>query len=109
MGESTTNFFTVSIKETGEQFKCSSDQSVLMGMERLGKRGVPVGCRGGGCGVCKVQVLSGIYQSKKMSRDCVSLEDVKTGRVLACRIQPCSDLSLTVLGKMTKAIYRSGS
>jgi ferredoxin len=100
------NLFTVKIEETGECFKCSSEQSVLMGMERLGKKGVPVGCRGGGCGVCKVQVLAGAYQSKKMSRDCVSREEEESGQVLACRIQPSSDLRLAVLGKMSKTLLR---
>ena len=39
-------------------FEVPGDDHLLRGMERLGRRGIPVGCRGGGCGVCKVQVLT---------------------------------------------------
>jgi ferredoxin len=38
---------------------------------------VPVGCRGGGCGVCRVQVLSGGYESKRMSRRFVTDDDAR--------------------------------
>ena len=47
-------YYNVVIDETGERFRCSPQESLLVGMERLGKKGIPVGCRGGGCGVCKV-------------------------------------------------------
>ena len=39
--------------------KCDEEQNVLAAMERLGRKGIPVGCRGGGCGVCRVQVTYG--------------------------------------------------
>ncbi|WP_237717053.1 2Fe-2S iron-sulfur cluster-binding protein [Cupriavidus basilensis] len=41
-------------------------------MEALGKRGIPAGCRGGGCGVCKVRIEAGRYHTAKMSRACLS-------------------------------------
>ena len=43
-------FHQVTIVETGEVYRCREDETLLAGMERLGKRGIPVGCRGGGCG-----------------------------------------------------------
>jgi ferredoxin len=90
--------------DTGERYRCRSDQTVLAGMETLGRRGIPVGCRQGGCGVCKVEVLSGQFTARPMSQDHVSREDVQAGRVLACRIYPVSDLSVKVLGKMKKTV-----
>ena len=57
-------------------------------------RRLPVGCRRGGCGICRVSVLSGAYDSGPMSRACVSAEDEAAGVVLACCIYPRSDLSL---------------
>ena len=99
-------YFKVVIEETGESFRCSPQESLLVGMERLGKKGIPVGCRGGGCGVCKVEIIDGTYQKRVMSRDYVSVEDEAAGRVLACRIKPTSDLLIRVLGKMCKNVCR---
>ncbi|MEO8839723.1 MAG: 2Fe-2S iron-sulfur cluster binding domain-containing protein [Herbaspirillum sp.] len=98
--------FTVTIEETGETFRCSDQQSLLAGMETLGKKGIPVGCRSGGCGVCKVQVVSGVYQKRVMSREHVSPEDEATGCVLACRVTPNSDVRLEIIGKMKKNVCR---
>lgn len=97
-------YFNVLIEETGETYRCSPQESLLAGMERLGKKGIPVGCRGGGCGVCKVEITAGTYFKRVMSRDYVSVEDEAAGRVLACRVRPTSDITLKVLGKMAKNV-----
>ena len=99
-------YHTITIEETGEGFRCSPNESLLGGMERLGRKGIPAGCRGGGCGVCKVEITSGTFQKRVMSRDYVSEEDEAAGRVLACRIRPTSDIRLKVLGKMSKNVCR---
>lgn len=96
----------VTIEETGETYRCASQESLLVGMERLGKKGIPVGCRGGGCGVCKIEVVSGAYTKRPMSREYVSVEDEAAGRVLACRVRPESDVVLRVLGSMKKNVCR---
>ena len=93
-------YYNVVIDETGERFRCSPQESLLVGMERLGKKGIPVGCRGGGCGVCKVQLEAGECSKRVMSRDHVSAEEEANGIVLACRVKPLSDIRLRVLGKM---------
>lgn len=102
-------YYTITITETGETFRCSAQETLLIGMERLGKKGIPVGCRGGGCGVCKVQVTTGTFQKRIMSRDCVSEDDEAAGRVLACRVRPTSDITLSVLGKMQKNVCASSA
>ncbi len=89
-------------------FDARSDENLLLSMERLGRKGIPVGCRGGGCGVCKVQVLEGGYRAEKMSRDCVSREEEAQGYALACRIRAESDLKIRVVGKMGRAFNRTG-
>ncbi|MEY4752803.1 MAG: hypothetical protein RJA44_478 [Pseudomonadota bacterium] len=99
--------FEVRIEDTGESYRCDERQSVLVGMEALGRKGIPVGCRNGGCGVCKVEVTAGQYHARVMSRDHVSAEEEACGRVLACRIRPGSDLSLRVIGKMKKSVCRT--
>lgn len=92
--------FIIDIVESGETFLCDGSQNVLEGMMRLGRRGIPTGCRGGGCGVCKVEVIQGRYNSKRMSRSHVDEDDIEQGRVLACRINPESDLLIRVIGRM---------
>lgn len=101
------SYYTVLIEETGESFRCSPAESLLVGMERLGKKGIPVGCRGGGCGVCKIEITAGTYQKRVMSRAYVSAEDEAEDRVLACRVRPTSDITLKVLGKMAKNVCRA--
>lgn len=88
----------IRIEDTGEIFECDESQPVLLAMEAALRRGIPVGCRNGGCGVCKVEVVSGKYTARVMSRDHVSEADQAQGRVLSCRIRPLGALSLRVIG-----------
>ena len=97
-------YFAVTVADTGEAFRCGEHETLLAGMERLGKRGIPVGCRGGGCGVCKVRIESGAFSARAMSREHVSAEEEGAGIVLACRVKPLSDIRLAVLGQMKKKV-----
>lgn len=92
----------VFIEDNGARFACGETESVLNGMSRMGCGGIPSGCRGGGCGVCKVQITSGDYQCKPMSRSHISEQEQTQGIVLACRVMPLSDLSLKVLAPKLK-------
>ncbi len=95
---------TVTVLDSGESFRCCGSNSVLESLRRAGKRGIPVGCRAGGCGVCKVEVVSGSYeQIRPMSREFVSVEQQLAGQALACCIRPLSDLEVRVIGKLQKA------
>jgi len=85
--------------DSGDSFFCKEEQNVLLAMERLGHKGIPVGCRGGGCGICRVQVLGdGKFRTKKMSRAQVSADDEAKGICLACKLIPESDLKIRALG-----------
>lgn len=98
--------YNVTIEETGETYRCSDQETLLVGMEKLGKRGIPVGCRGGGCGVCKIEIVAGSYNKRRMSREYVSEADEAANRVLACRVRPAGDIVLRVIGLMKKNVYR---
>lgn len=99
----------IHIENCGESFVCSADLNVLRGMECLGRKGIPVGCRGGGCGVCKVQVVDGPYRTEKMSRACVSEQEQGLGYALACRLFARGDLRLQVVGRMQRALRPQGA
>ncbi len=95
--------FTIIIEDSGEEFTCAPERNVLKSMEQLGRKGIPVGCRGGGCGVCRVQVVcDGRYRTGKMSREQVPVEDEEQRICLACKLFPEDNLRLKVLGKWQK-------
>lgn len=79
-------------------FPCSEDISVLVAMEMHGIDAIGVGCRGGGCGICRVRVIEGKYRTGKMSVSKISAKDRDEGFVLACRLYPDSELLLELGG-----------
>ncbi len=99
--------YGVVIENTGERYSCADDRNLLLAMEQLGRRGIPVGCRNGGCGVCKVQIVAGDCKTRVMSRAHVSEEEEGAGIVLACRAFPRSDITLRALDKMAACIEKS--
>lgn len=95
----------VKLTLTGEIYGCFESETMLQGMARLGKRGIPAGCLNGGCGVCKVRVISGaVRKTGPMSRAHVSVEEEHQGVCLACRVAPVESVEIEVLGKMKKAL-----
>ncbi|WP_334176416.1 2Fe-2S iron-sulfur cluster binding domain-containing protein [Pseudoxanthobacter sp.] len=96
-----TERFTIEVEGSGLA-SCRPGERVLVALERaqgFGQlknlpRRLPVGCRRGGCGICRARVLEGAYQTLPMSRAHISAEDENNGFVLACAISPLSDLTL---------------
>ena len=95
--------FQVTIDSTGEVFRCAEDVHVLAAMEQACCHGIPVGCRNGGCGACKVRVTGGSYETRKMNRAVLSAADEADGCVLACKTYPRSDMAVHVLGRVWQA------
>lgn len=89
------SMFTVQVH--GAAFACRADQAVLAAMEWVGVAAIAVGCRGGGCGACKVKVLTGNYRCGRMSRAHVTEQEQAEGYALSCRLYPLSDLTLTAV------------
>lgn len=98
--------FTITIPGAGSTL-CSEEERVLVALERaqgFGQlrslpRRLPVGCRRGGCGICRARVLEGEYRKAPMSRAHISAEDEENGLILACAVYPLSDLSLVLEGR----------
>lgn len=89
----------ITIEGSEVDYACNGDQSVLEAMVGRRAAGIEIGCRSGGCGVCRVQVLSGSYELGVMSAEQVTGECRSKAIVLACRLMPTSDLHLRPLGK----------
>jgi ferredoxin len=88
--------------QTGESFLCATTESLLQGMLRLGRSGIPVGCTAGGCGVCKVRIVQGEVKLLGPVSAHVSEEDEAAGCTLACRVAPATAVRLEVVGKFVK-------
>lgn len=108
--------FNIDVENIDAEFCGSSigyaDERVLVSLERaqgfgklknLPKR-LPVGCRRGGCGICRARILEGNYKRDPMSREYVTLEDEKQGLVLLCAIYPLSDLKVRLEPKCVKNV-----
>lgn len=95
--------FAIHVAQTDETFPCAANESLLQGMVRLGRKGIPVGCVNGGCGVCKVRILAGdIKALGPISRAHVTLDEEGQGYTLACRVAPQTAVNLEVAGKLHK-------
>jgi ferredoxin len=100
-------YWNVTILDTGESFRSNTTDSVLENLRRTGRRGIPVGCRAGGCSVCKVEIVSGEFEIyRPMSREYVSDEDLAENKLLSCCVRAKSDLTVRVIGKLQKAITK---
>ena len=87
--------YKITVSETGESFPCAEDEFVLNAMIAARRGPVRYGCCGGGCGVCRMRVASGVYEKvKRMSRAHVSESDECENVVLLCCIQPRGDLTI---------------
>ena len=93
-------------RTTGDHFTCQAGQSVLKAMEQQGVKCVPVGCRGGGCGYCKIRVVEGEFECGKMSKAHVPPEAIEKGEVLACRIYPLTNLTIECMPLPEGALVR---
>lgn len=99
---------SVHVLQTGETYPCAHDESLLQAMLRLGRKGIPVGCVNGGCGVCKVHILEGQVKTLgPVSRAHVTAEEEAAGFTLACRVAPVTAVQLEVKGKFEKP-FRKG-
>ena len=88
----------ICIRPGDQRFRCRPQESVLHAVARLGQSAIPVGCRGGGCGVCRIRVLRGAMVTRRMSRAHISAAEEAEGITLACRTFPLEDLDIEVLG-----------
>ena len=75
-------------------------------MAKTGRKGIPKGCFGGGCGICRIRVIDGDHITGKMSRAHVTEQEEAEGYALACKCFPCSDLQVEVVGKIIRALQR---
>jgi ferredoxin len=89
--------YSIGMSDRREQFRAQAGCSLLSSLLIAGLAWLDIGCRSGGCGVCRIRVVNGQYDSLKMSRSRISEADEAAGIVLACRIFPKSDMRIEPL------------
>ena len=55
---------------------------------------IKVGCKRGGCGLCKIKVVDGEIEHGAISRSVLPLHEEAEGYALACRAVPKSDITI---------------
>jgi len=99
--------YKVTLKARGQQFEynTSLDQSPLQAA-RNEFIPFPSGCRRGGCGMCKVKVLSGEYEQELVrSHEALPDEDLENAFALACCMTLKSDVDLITIEDYKKSMH----
>lgn len=74
------------------EFRVRQGETVLDAVVRSGYK-FRIGCRRGGCGLCKAQIVQGtIGYSQVVSPGVLSMEERASGTCLMCRAEPASDV-----------------
>lgn len=85
---------TVTIQPSGEEIYLAPGETVLAGLYKAGFA-YTVGCRRGGCGICKIDVTDGDFTyNRPVAESVVSEEERTDGTCLSCRAVPESDITI---------------
>lgn len=90
---------TIISAESCDVVEVETSKLLLHAVAQRLKSPIKVGCKGGGCGVCKVKIVAGEYATKVMSKAHVSDAEAQQGYALACRVLPITDLTIEVLNQ----------
>src|SRR5262245_3561610 len=85
--------YTVSFAPVGDLVVCRGDESVLSAILRSGAK-VMFGCRGGGCGTCKMRLTSGRVDHGRCSVAVLPEAERDAGWFLSCQARALSDLTV---------------
>lgn len=84
----------ISVDPTGEEIYLPEGETVLAGLYAAG-HAYTIGCRRGGCGVCKVDLLEGrVSYSRTVAAEVLTPEEQAEGVCLTCRAVPETDVTL---------------
>ena len=83
--------YTVRFSPFGDTVACGAGETVLAAIMRSGAR-VMFGCRGGGCGTCKMRLVSGRVDHGRCSAAVLAEAEKRDGAFLSCQARPLSDL-----------------
>jgi ferredoxin len=85
----------ITLSPSGDIISSHPDETVLAAILRAGAS-IRFGCRGGGCGACKVRVLSGSVDHGRCSSAALTEEEKAAGWTLSCQARARGDLRIEV-------------
>jgi ferredoxin len=84
---------TIALSPVGHTVMCGPGESVLTAILRSGAS-VMFGCRGGGCGTCKMRLISGRVDHGRCSAAVLPGEERESGWFLSCQARALTDLTV---------------
>jgi len=82
----------VTIEPDGITARATADETVLAALGRAGLR-YRVGCRRGGCGICKVQLMVGeVRYERPIAASVLTNDERVAGICLSCRAVPITNI-----------------
>jgi CDP-4-dehydro-6-deoxyglucose reductase, E3 len=85
--------YTITLSPVGGAVACAPGESVLGAILGAGAS-VVFGCRGGGCGTCKMRLISGRVEHGRCSAAVLPQEEKHYGWFLSCQARALSDLTV---------------
>ena len=83
---------TITVLPDGVHVTAVGEETLLRALARAGLR-YRVGCKRGGCGICKVQLLAGEVRYERPIADSVLTDDERVeGICLSCRAVPLTNV-----------------
>lgn len=94
----------LTLHPTGQVVHLDPGETVLGGLHKAGYA-YTVGCRRGGCGICKVDARAGEFTYDHPVADSViSPDEAVDGTCLSCRAVPTSDLTIELRGESVRLV-----
>ncbi|WP_102349154.1 2Fe-2S iron-sulfur cluster binding domain-containing protein [Bacillus sp. Marseille-P3661] len=70
--------------------------------------GIFIGCKGGGCGLCKIKVSSGeTADAGNWSKSALADEEYNRGYRLACQCKPVTNMTIETCRESNKIVRKS--
>lgn len=88
------NQFQIKVSQPEEITFSSKDNETVLEASIRSNGKIKVGCKRGGCGICKIKVVDGEVEQGPVSRTVLPLHEEKEGYVLACRTVPQSNITI---------------
>jgi ferredoxin len=84
---------TITLRPIGNTVPCGPEETVLAAILGSGAS-VMYGCRGGGCGTCKMRATSGRLDHGRCSVAALPEEEKASGWFLSCQARALTDLTI---------------
>jgi ferredoxin len=85
--------YTITLRPVGDIVPCRPEETVLAAILASGASAM-FGCRGGGCGTCKMRAISGRVEHGRCSTAVLGEEEKASGWFLSCQARALTDLTI---------------